>query len=74
MSDKDEKSSSDEFSRHEVMDRSYLLQKMWDTAISNHPFVISDDDLKLLSNRIEDLIADFYQLAGQKFFNSDMKD
>lgn len=65
------KKSPDEFSRHEVLDRSYLLQKMWDTAISNHPFVIQDDELNFLSSKIEDLIADFYQLAGQKSFRDE---
>ena len=48
----------------ELMDRSSVLEHLFDFSIASHPVADSDDELRALIEQIGDLLGDLYQRAG----------
>ena len=58
---------NDDFGKHEVLDRSHIIQTMWDEFIMQHGAVQDDTDLNFRAEQIGALLVEFYMLAGSKF-------
>lgn len=53
---------------HEALDRSSLACDFFYDNVNNHPTVENDPDLKIMAEKITELMADFYQEVGRKSF------
>jgi len=55
---------ADPFLAHEVLDRALLCSEVWDSFVGQHRCTLSDANLAGLSDRISELLGQFYQAAG----------
>jgi len=60
----------DAFSRHEVYDRAFAVQHLWE-LVEDHPVVVADKALAAEAARVSEAIATFYQKAAQKLIPHD---
>ena len=56
----------DDFSKHEVLHTTSMLNTIFDDWITTHPFVQSDDEIRLAAGEIVEKLGNFYQLVGRK--------
>jgi len=64
---------STDFGKYEIMDRASIIMHNFDNYIINTDTVGEDDDLLKEANKIFDALHDFYQLAANKFWETDVK-
>lgn len=50
---------------HEVCDRAFMLNCMFDEFLLQHPAVMGTPDLKEKAEAIANALGDFYQMSGQ---------
>jgi hypothetical protein len=55
----------DDWGRHEVLDRAYLLQYTFEHFICEHPVVKASRSLNYEAQRVNQHLAEFYQLVGK---------
>ncbi|HXE52993.1 MAG TPA: hypothetical protein VN541_08265 [Tepidisphaeraceae bacterium] len=58
----------DAFSRHEVYDRAFAVQHLWE-LVEEHPVVVADHVLSAEAARVGEAIAAFYQKAAQRLIS-----
>lgn len=58
---------TDEFGKHEVLDRVHIIRDMFEQFVAEHDAVQADDELNIHVMRISTLLGDLYQLCGRKF-------
>lgn len=52
------------FGSHELLDRAFLIYENWEHYVLSHPTTCIDKNLYEAAWRINQAMADFYQLAG----------
>lgn len=58
----------DALSRHEVYDRAFAVQHLWE-LVEDHPVVVADKALSAEAARVSEAIAAFYQKAAQRLIS-----
>ena len=56
----------DAFGYHEVIHTAYIMNESWESFIVNHGAVELNPILKAEADKINMMIADFYQLVGRE--------
>lgn len=56
---------SDDFGKHEVMDRAWIVSHTFDTFIASSPAVLAIRELTEAAQKLSEALGDFYQLAGK---------
>lgn len=54
------------YSQHEALDRSHTVLELFDSLLSEHPYVANDPELSAQANDIQDKLATFYQAIGSR--------
>ena len=56
----------DEFSAHEVLDRSHLAVTFFSDHVEEHPYVQANPKLMRAAEKITGQLAEFYQFVGRR--------
>jgi len=64
-----ERFGPESFGSHEMVDRAYIQIENWD-YVKSSPATLIDNELYEAATKIEDLMADFYQLASRKGYET----
>jgi hypothetical protein len=62
----------DEFSKHEALDRSFLVMEMFNRYVLDHPSVEIDPELKIFAEQVSQNLYDFYNTLAQKYIIKDL--
>jgi len=55
---------TDEFHKHELLDRTFMIDSMFDTFVFEHPAL--EGDAKDLAEEISTKLGQLYQMLGEK--------
>ena len=55
-----------DFSKHEVLDRAFLIMDMFNKYIIEHEALESDPELKQKAEEISESLYQFYNIIGEK--------
>lgn len=65
----DEEVKLDSYYAHEAFDRAFMIEDMFDTYLTNHPFVSQIPKLKEQAEKVSEALFDFYQMISNEYYD-----